>query len=152
MKAVIDDDWGNGSYARLPGIEVVGKTGTANDETTRTFVGLTPEYVATYRICRDNHSKLYQYNDVWQKAPIVWGTVMGEVTAGSGNQVFEKPNDVLEMAYCVQSGFIAGDKCKETKIGYYRKTNYPKMCDGENDHDPEYFEKNYGIVEIPLYD
>ena len=152
MKAVVDDDWGNGSYARIPGIEVVGKTGTANDETTRTFVGLTPEYVATYRICRDNHSKLYQYGDIWQKAPIVWGTVMGEITAGSGNQVFEKPDDVLEMAYCTKSGFIAGDKCTSTQIGYYRKSNYPKMCDGDNDHDPEYFEKNYGVVDIPLYD
>ncbi len=152
MKAVIDDDNGNGSYARLPNIEVVGKTGTANDETTRTFVGLTPEYVATYRICRDNHNKLYQRGDVWEVAPIVWGTVMGEITADSAQQTFEKPDSVLEMAYCTKSGFIAGENCKETKIGYYRISNYPKVCDGDNDHDFEYFEKNYGVIDIPLYD
>ena len=152
MKAVVDDDWGNGSYARLPNIEVVAKTGTANDETTRTFVGLTPEYVATYRICRDNHNVLAQRGDVWEVAPKVWAKVMGEITADSPAQTFEKPDDVLEMAYCVKTGFLASEKCKETKIGYYRKTNYPKVCDGDQDHDDEYFEKHYGITEIPLYD
>lgn len=152
MKSVIDNDYGNGSYARLPNIEVVGKTGTANDETTRSFVGLTPEYVVSYRICRDNHSKLPQYGDLWRQAPLVWGNVMRELTEGAPAQTFEKPDDVLEMAYCAKTGFLAGDKCKETLIGYYKKTNYPKVCDGDLDHDDEYFEKNYGVTEIPLYD
>lgn len=153
MKTVIEDVSGDGTgyMAKLPNIEIVGKTGTANDETTRSFVALTPEYVACYRISRDSHRILEQHGDDWIYPAKVWGQVMAAITADKPAQSFAKDSDVIELDYCEATGLIAGENCTSTRLGYYRKSNIPKICDGNQDHDIDYFDKTYGIDEIPFY-
>lgn len=150
MKKVVDDPEGSGWYASLGDIEVVGKTGTANDESTYTFVGVTPEYVACYRLSRDNHQAISR-SAGWRAIPQVWGDIMKVLTEGDPAQSFEKDRNVVILDYCTETGFIAGENCTKTEQGYYRKSNYPKICDGDQDHDKKYFEEHYGVPDIPLY-
>lgn len=143
--------YGSGRNADLGDIEVVGKTGTANDESTLSFVGLTPRYVACYRISRDNHKPIYR-SDNWNTVPAVWGNVMKVITEGEPAQSFTPDPNVITINYCTQTGLIAGDNCPETRVGYYRKSNIPQLCGGQ-DHDAFYeaFWADYKSEEIPLY-
>ena len=151
MRKVVEDQRGSGHFADLGNIEVAGKTGTANDESTYTFVGVTPEYVACYRLSRDNHQAITK-NSGWRTIPQVWGDVMKGITEGDPAQSFVKDPDVIIMDYCTQTGLLAGDNCTKTQQGYYRKSKLPKKCDGDQDHDPTYFVEHYGVTDIPLYD
>lgn len=148
MRQVVIDPTGSGRHAQLENIEVVGKTGTANDESTLSFVGLTPNYVACYRISRDNHKPIYK-GDGWQTVPLVWGNVMKEITADEPAQSFAKDSNVKELNYCTVTGLIAGSNCEDTKVGYYRTTNIPNVCDGNHE---EYLKEREENEEIPLYD
>lgn len=152
MKMVVEDPspTATGPNAKIDGIEVVGKTGTANDLSTYTFVGVTPEYVACYRISRDNHQAI-ERNSGWRTIPLVWGNVMREITAGDPPQSFIKDSNVIELEYCTKTGLIAGKDCTDKAIGYYRRNNYPPTCDGDQDHNMKYFEEHYGSPEIPFY-
>lgn len=153
MRTVVTDPWGTAAYANLPNIEVIGKTGTANDESTLSFVGITPKYVACFRMSRDNHNKISP-NEPYVRHSLIWATVMSEILADEPAQTFAKDPDVVELSYCVKTGLIAGDKdkCTDTEIGYYRKSNIPKVCDGEHDHELKYFEEHYGTPYVPLYE
>lgn len=162
MRTVITDGNGSGRYAQLDGIEVVGKTGTANDESTLCFVGLTPSYIGAYRVSRDNHKPIDK-GDGWRIPALVWNGVMKSITDGDPPEMFVKDPNVLEQNYCPITGFLAGDKCYEIanqsdtdtieiKIGYYRKDNLPKVCDGNKDHSGSYFIEHYGNNgQIPFY-
>ncbi len=150
MRQVVVDPSGSGRHAQLENIEVIGKTGTANDESTLCFVGLTPNYVAAYRISRDNHKPIYR-GDGWQVIPAVWGNVMSEITDGEPPQSFTPDPNVVVQNYCTQTGLLASEKCTSTVVGYYRKDNLPQLCDGNKDHERDYFIEHYGITDIPYY-
>ena len=148
MRTVITDQYGTGRYADLgTNIEIVGKTGTANDTSAYAFVGLTPNYVACYRLSRDNHKEIAQ-GAGWIAPARVWNTVMTPVTEGESNQSFTPDPNVIEMNYCTQTGLIATADCPETRVGYYRISNIPLACDSE--HDGLYW-KTHGTNEIPIY-
>ena len=148
MRTVITDPYGSGSNADLGDIEVVGKTGTANDSSAYAFVGLTPNYVACFRISRDNHQEIPQYNGGWETLAVVWKRVMQPVTEDEGPQSFTPNSDVVVLNYCAETGLIATENCPSTEVGYYRKTNVPLACD--SNHDNTYW-KTHGTNEIPVY-
>ena len=147
MKTVVTDEYGSGIYANLDGIEVVAKTGTANDTSAYAFAGLTPNYVGCYRISRDNHKDIPQGSG-WHTLAKVWRQVMEAATEGEGNQTFSPNKDVVVLPYCYETGLIATDNCPSTEIGYYRKTHIPDACDSK--HDGTYW-KEHGSTELPLY-
>lgn len=152
MRTVVTDDNGTGRHARLENIEVIGKTGTANDESTLSFVGVTPEYVAAYRISRDNHKPIPRGGG-WRTIATVWGEVMTKVTENDPPQAFTQDPDIVVQNYCTSTGLLAGENCTSTVVGYYRKSCLPKLCDGNKDHEYDYFIEHYGNNnEIPLYD
>ena len=149
MRTVITDPFGTGRYTDLGDIEVVGKTGTANDTSAYAFAGLTPNYVACFRISRDNHKEIPQNGAGWEILALVWQRVMLPVTEGEGAQSFTPDPNVAELNYCTETGLIAVEgKCPETKIGYYRFSNIPQACD--SNHDGTYW-KTHGSNEIPYY-
>lgn len=147
-KVVADDTGGSGRYADLGDIEVIGKTGTANDLSTYSFVGLTPRYVACYRIARDNHKEIPQGGAGWDIIALAWSRVMKPIVEDEPPQKFTPDAGVVEMPYCTNSGLIATDDCPSTEIGYYRKSCMPQACDSK--HDGLYW-STHGDKEIPFY-
>lgn len=140
MKKVIDDPYGTGQYAKFGNVEVIGKTGTANDESNLLFAGLTPQYVACYRIAHDDNHEIATKNEAgyagWRTLAKVWSDVMDEVVTDiETEQSFVPDSDVLVLSYCNETGLLAtsSSNCPETTIGYYRQSNYPAACDSKHD-------------------
>jgi len=138
MKKVVEDPSGSGKYAKIDGIEVVGKTGTANDMKNLLFCGLTPDYVGVVRIGYDDGHEIQPYGvDHWRALARIWHDVMAECTPVDKPREFKEEESVLTLNYCTHTGLIAGSNCSSTNIGYYKKDNVPETCDGR--HDGSYF-------------
>jgi penicillin-binding protein 1A len=161
MRKVIEDESGSGRRAKLSDengsemVEVVGKTGTANDETNLLFVGLTPDYVGAYRIGYDEHKPIAKYTSAtgWKTLALVWHDVMIDVVDMSQKRTFTPESTVLVKEYCTLTGLLATSRCPDTRTGYYRQSNIPESCD-----DPTHDNKTYWTIHgddvdyIPLYD
>ena len=155
MKTVIaGTQTGSGRHAQLENIEVVGKTGTANDMSALLFTGLTPSYVASYRVSFDDNREITS-NDNWITLAKVWNKVMSSVCDTSYEQNFTADPNVVVVNYCALSGLIATDECPNTEVGYYRRSNIPNTCDATKaEHEDEkgsLYWKNHGDKEIPFY-
>ena len=134
MRTVITDMGGTGPYAVLPNIEVVGKTGTSNDEKNLLFVGLTPNYVGVVWIGNDLDKKYTAFPQRRQTEQI-WHDVMIEIEDTTQISKFTPDPSTIERSYCTETGLLASSECTETDIGYYRKSNIPNFCSG--DHEAE---------------
>lgn len=157
MKTVITDPAGTGQHAALGNVEVIGKTGTSNDEKNLLFAGLTPEYVGVYRIGYDlvNGGKttlLRNGGDGWRTLSRVWKAVMSEMVDTSQVQTFEKDSNVITRNYCTETGLLSPDSnpCPNTAVGYYSlNKDLPDTCHSK--HDGTYFKEIEEHFEMPFY-
>ncbi|GHU59944.1 hypothetical protein FACS1894133_7540 [Clostridia bacterium] len=155
MLQVIQDPAGTGQHAKIPGIEVVGKTGTENDNKNLLFAGLTPEYVGIYRIGYDDGHTIPPYNTGnWQTLARVWNKVMTGTVYKDGTQnsikVFPMDSEVVVRNFCSTTGLLATSNCPSTQVGYYRKSNMPAVCDATV-HDYNTYWSTHGDHRIPYY-
>lgn len=153
MKKVVEDIYGTGHYAAIDNVEVVGKTGTANDMSNLLFAGLTPQYVACYRIAHDDNHEIKTSSQAgymgWKTLAKVWHDVMVDIVDTSVEQSFTPDSSTIVQSYCNDTGLLATSKCPETTIGYYRKSNIPMSCD--SNHDGKYWIE-HDEEEPPLFD
>ena len=153
MLKVIQDPYGTGRHAMLDNVEVVGKTGTANDMSNLLFAGLTPKYVACYRIAHDDNHAIATSSQAgyagWRTLAKVWHDVMVDIVDTSVEQSFVPDSSTLVLNYCNDTGLLATSLCPETTVGYYRESNIPKSCDSR--HDGEYWVE-HDEEEPPLFE
>lgn len=123
------------AHANLTNVEVIGKTGTSNDDKNLMFVGLTPNYVAVAWIGVDDGTELKAYNNKFPAQ--IWHDVMVDIEDTSTAQKFTPDSSVKELRYCVETGLLASSDCKDTNIGYYRQSNLPKFCSGDHEKEKE---------------
>lgn len=121
------------SYAKLTNVEVVGKTGTSNDEKNLLFAGLTPNHVAVVWVGVDNGAELNAYSNRWPAQ--IWHDVMKDVEDTSIVQNFTADATVEERKYCTETGLLASATCEKTAVGYYRKSNIPEYCTGRHEEE-----------------
>ena len=145
LRTVVQSPNSSAVYADLGNVEVVGKTGTSNDDKNLMFVGLTPNYVAVCWIGVDDGSFLSSYNP--KKPAVVWHDVMSEVEDTSVVQKFNADSSVVEMKYCKETGLLASSQCKDTAIGYYRKSNIPTFCSGDHEKEIEKIKKEWDDID-----
>ncbi|MGN0610917.1 MAG: transglycosylase domain-containing protein [Ruminiclostridium sp.] len=141
LKAVTDTTNGSGRYARIDGIEVVGKTGTSNDERILAFAGLTPDYCGVIRIGYDDNKKISNTNYIYLAQ--VWHNFMVNIVDEESTKTFEKDANVVEKKYCKETGLLATSKCPETAVGYYKADKLPATCDSTH-KEGEYVKKHGG--------
>ena len=119
-----------GTRAKISGVPIVGKTGTAtNDQgqtTDQLFIGCTPDYVAGIWIGNDDNSKLGSYSPT-----AAWRNVMVDVLAGRSIGEFSFSDNVEAKEYCTETGLLAVDGCPKA-TGYYKKDNMPDYCSGNH--------------------
>ena len=141
LKAVTDTTNGSGRYARIDGIEVVGKTGTSNDERILAFAGLTPDYCGVIRIGYDDNKKISNTNYIYLAQ--VWHNFMVNIVNEESTKTFAKDANVVEKKYCTETGLLATSKCPKTAIGYYKADKLPATCDSTH-KEGEYAKKHGG--------
>lgn len=128
---------GTGKPANLDslGIEVVGKTGTSDDEKSLSFVGLIPP---TNEKAQDG-----RIVGIWvggkglMKPTAIFKMVCSKIfksktnAHSSGKRNFEYLNRFVEECnFCKHSGQLAGINCptQDLEIGYYKKKKLPNRC------------------------
>ncbi len=117
---------GTGSAAKLANKRVAGKTGTSEDWTDLTFVGLTEDFVSGVWVGYSNRYSLPSS----LKSAQVWYNIIGEY-ADQMNTGASYPScdTVITGDVCSRTGYIAGDNCPTSGTGYWKSSNAP-VCDG----------------------
>lgn len=131
MKDVVNQ--GTGGALRLSGMTTAGKTGTTSDYRDLWFVGYTPYYTAGVWAGYDiPTTKLANSERNYHKA--LWKSVMTRIHEGLENRDFEKPEDIVQVAICSESG----------------KLPVPGLCDADQRGScvvTEYFVKGFEPTE-----
>lgn len=149
MKTVVTDVYGSGINAQIPGIEVIGKTGTANDMSNLLFAGLTPDYVGVVRIGYDVNKEIQK--GTYRALAAIWKDVMVELIDTETERSFAADSTVITVNYCTETGLLATSKCPSTAVGYYRQSGIPGSCDDPT-HDGSYWTTHGDPLDYrPLY-
>ncbi len=121
-----------------------GKTGTTQNYTDAWFVGYTPSLSTAVWVGFDNPSKKlskgFQYGGT-VCAPI-WGRMMANISKKFPNMTsdFVQPTSVVDTLLCTESGELATEYCKQTKLYLVNLENLPPRC---RLHSPQ--EENYDV-------
>ena len=142
IRTVVTDSVGTGRLAQLDNVEVVGKTGTSNDQKNLLFAGCTPDYVGIVWIGYDD-SRAIGSGDGWRAVASIWKTLMEDIQDQSQTKMFIADSNVVERSYCTETGLIATSKCPKTAIGYYKADKLPATCDSTH-KEGEYAKKHGG--------
>ncbi len=111
---------GTGTAARIPGRDVVGKTGTTNRSTDTWFVGFTPELVTAVYIGYDKPISLGSSSTGGGVAAPVWGRYMFHALKRLPPKSFEFENSQLKrIEICEDTGVLAGPHCSERIWEYF---------------------------------
>lgn len=98
-----------GTEARLSGMTVAGKTGSTNSNNDRWFVGYTPYYTAAVWVGYDQPERI---KTTGNPAARLWKKVMAPIHEGLENKDFTKPEGLITVNYCRDSGLLATDACR----------------------------------------
>lgn len=120
--------------AQMPNMPVAGKTGTTQDKADIWFVGYTPYYVTGVWI--GNDSPKIKLSEGSGKAAQFWKTIMMDIHENLETKSFEKPENIVSVSVCSQSGKIPSDICSKDPRGnkiiteIFAKGTEPKeICD-----------------------
>ncbi|MGI5895037.1 MAG: transglycosylase domain-containing protein [Candidatus Merdivicinus sp.] len=127
LRQVVIGESGTGHKAAMGDMEVIGKTGTAQNYTDRLFVGMTPYYIGGFWTGYDTpselpESQLYAPDQVWKN-------IMVDVHAGLEPRKFEISDQIVAIEFCTESGMAVGPNCTKTETGYYKENAKPDVCD-----------------------
>lgn len=132
MEDVINNTNGTAKAAKISNQPVAGKTGTTNISGDKWFCAFTPYYTASIWIGYDDNSILpaLDHNRIWQ-------SIMSQIHADLPTGTFEKPDGIVELQVCSQSGKLAvPGLCDSDPRGskiiteYFAEDNQPtETCD-----------------------
>ena len=121
---------GSGGTAKncaISGFDVAAKTGTTNDNYDRWLCGFTTYYTAACWYGYDQNEKIsYSGNP----ASYIWAGVMKNIHKELKKTSFVKPEGVMSVSICMDTGCIATDSCTRVYQEYVTKDNMPSKCDG----------------------
>lgn len=113
---------GIGSYARISGASVGGKTGTTSDNYDIWFDGFTAKYSAALWIGNDVNLKLSSMSPA---AATLWGKIMSQCSRALGGTYSPAPSNVTSASIDMSSGLLAGDDSRRTRKEYFTKGTEP---------------------------
>ncbi|MBP3320472.1 MAG: transglycosylase domain-containing protein [Clostridia bacterium] len=124
LRNVVIGSEGTGRSANIPDWNVIGKTGTTNDDYDSWFIGLTPHAVAGIWTGYDNPKRIHETG----AAIRIWKNIMTEYLKNKPKIDFNYDPDVISATYCKHSGKLATINCSNVSTGYYAPENIPETC------------------------
>ncbi|MBQ8857463.1 MAG: glycosyl transferase, partial [Lachnospiraceae bacterium] len=95
---------GTGGAVRFDGMNIAGKTGTTSDDKDVWFVGYTPYYTAGVWAGYDIPTSKLKGTGEKNYHKKLWKSVMSRIHEDLENQAFEKPDGIISVAVCSESG------------------------------------------------
>lgn len=120
LKGVVKS--GSGSAAALSNMTVAGKTGSTTANNDRWFVGYTPYYTAAVWVGYSRPERVRVSGS--NPAAVLWNKVMSQVHAGLDYKDFPRPDGLVAVEYCLDTGLIATDECRSDMRGSRAATGY----------------------------
>ncbi len=114
--------------ARIDGWDIIGKTGTTNDDKDSWFCGCSPYATLAVWTGFDTPAT----NPDTSIAAKNFQTIMSKYLKGKKKKSYNFPADMEEISYCVDSGLLASSYCSNTRTGYYFKDKKPDYCYGDH--------------------
>ncbi len=112
LKSAVEN--GTGAAAALPGMDVGGKTGTTSSDYDRWFLGVTPYYVGGVWVGFDKNKTIgLSYNPSVE----IWHEVMEILHEDLPSAKFEAQSGMVTCSYCMDSGGIPSESCKNDPRG-----------------------------------
>lgn len=124
LRNVIVGHEGTGRGANIDGWNIIGKTGTTNNDFDSWFIGLSPYAVAGIWTGYDNPKRITET----AAAVRIWRHIMSQYLNKKSSKDFDYDSNIVEAKYCKVSGELATSSCPETATGYYANNNTPKNC------------------------
>lgn len=116
---------GTGKGVDIENWEVIGKTGTTNDDKDSWFIGMTPQAVAGIWTGYDSPKRIHGT----AFAKTIWREIMSRYLSGKTPKSYQYDKDVKEYQYCLETGEIAiPGVCPSTATGYFSSNNMPAVC------------------------
>lgn len=113
---------GIGSYARVSGEKVGGKTGTTTDSYDIWFDGFTANYSAALWIGNDVNIKL---SSMSPKAATLWGKIIAQIDNAKGGSYSKRPSNVVSAVIDTKTGQLATEESSKTRKEYFTDGTQP---------------------------
>lgn len=123
LQSVVSE--GIGSYARVAGAKVGGKTGTTSDSFDIWFDGFTANYSAALWIGNDVNIKL---SSMSPKAATLWGRIISQVNNAKGGTYSKRPSNVVTATIDTKTGQLVTPSTKKKRTEYFTKGTQPKKA------------------------
>lgn len=117
---------GTATYCAIKGMDVAAKTGTTNDDFDRWLCGFTPYYTAVCWYGYETNATVYYSGNPAGK---IWDEVMTKIHENLPNAEFVRPDGIVEVQVCKNTGLKATSKCGDTYTELFTKGNEPEECD-----------------------
>ncbi len=118
---------GTAPYCSISGMDVAVKTGTTNDDYDRWLCGFTNYYTGATWYGFDDPETVY-YNRSNPSGDI-WAATMKNLHKNKKSSRFKKPDGVVWIKVCKETGLRATKKCHSTYSELFSEDNIPNYCD-----------------------
>lgn len=129
LRNVVVGPEGTGRAANISNWNVIGKTGTTDNDHDSWFIGVTPYSVAGIWTGYDTPKTITETSSAIK----IWKQIMTKYLENKAQKDYNYDPNVVTCAYCKSTGKLANESyCGSTAIGYYSKSNLPEECDGNH--------------------
>lgn len=129
LRNVVTGPEGTGRAANISNWNVIGKTGTTDNDHDSWFIGVTPYSVAGIWTGYDTPKTITETSSAIK----IWKQIMTKYLENKEPKDYNYDSNVVTCAYCKSTGKLANESyCGSTAIGYYSKSNLPEECDGNH--------------------
>jgi len=108
----------------LPDRPVAAKSGTTDDWRDGWTIGYTPDLVTGVWVGNADYTPMNSVGGVTVAAPI-WKEFMVAAHAGRPVQPFVRPEGVVELKICVETGALPGPDCPTQRLEYFKADQLP---------------------------